>query len=82
MSIHKKILIGYVCLNVVLISLGYLNLQETNYAAATDQDLIANGVARSFLPLMSFALTGYFLAIGYVIYGIARLATMAYRKFR
>lgn len=82
MSIHKKILIGYVCLNLVLISLGYLNLQEPNYVTATDQDLITNGVAPSFLPLMSFALTGYFLAIGYVIYGLARLGLMAYRKFR
>lgn len=82
MSIHKKILVGYVCFNLVLISLGFLNNHAPNYVTATDQDLIAYGITRSYLPVMSFALTGYFLALGYMIYGLARLAVIAFRKLR
>lgn len=82
MSIHKKILIGYLCVNLALIVLGYLNIQEPNYSTATDQDLIAYGVTRSSFPIITLALTGYFWALGYMLYGLARLAVMAYRKLR
>ncbi len=82
MSIHKKILVGYVCFNLVLISIGFLNIHEPNYATATDQDLIAYGITRSYLPAISFSLTGYFLVLGYMIYGLARLAVFAIRKLR
>jgi len=80
MSFHKKVLLGYILTNLVLIVFGYLQLYATDTAAMTDPDLISHGSAKTFWPVISIFMTGIVALAAYALRGLWLLGAVAYRK--
>lgn len=82
MSFHKKVLIAVVLLNLYLISTMMLfGEPKLDRATATDQDLIADAMAKKLWPLMCALVSGMLVAIAYATRGMLMLAGLMNRKW-
>jgi len=80
MSFHKKVLLGYILTNLVLIVFGYFQLYATDTSAMTDPDLVTHGSAKTFWPVISIFMTGIVALAAYALRGLWLLGAVAYRK--
>lgn len=80
MSFHRKVLIGYVLFNVVIITLGLLNVQEPDRTIATDQDMVAYGVAEPVAIALALVSSGLVVMLLYVVRGALKLASLMNQK--
>lgn len=80
MNFHKKMLLGYILTNLVLIVFGYFQLYATDTAAMTDPDLISYGSAKTFWPVISLFMTGIVTVAVYALRGVWLLGAWAYRQ--
>lgn len=80
MSFHKKVLIGYVLFNVIFITLNLMNLEVPDRATATDQDMIAYGVARPIGVALLLIFSSIVVSLIYAVRGLVRLAANMCRK--
>ena len=81
MSFHKKVLFGFVLFNVVAITLGFLNVQVPDRAIATDQEMVAYGVAKPVAVAMTLISSGLVVMFLYVARGMLKLASLMNRKW-
>lgn len=70
MRFHKKTLIAYVGANLVLIVLGYLQLNVAEPTLQTDQDWVSYGVTQKAWPVISLFMTGLLVAVAYALRGL------------
>lgn len=80
MSFHKKVLLGYIVANLVLIVYGYFQLYVADTAGMTDPDLISHGSAKTFWPVISAFLTGMVVVAVYAMRGLCLLGAWLYRR--
>lgn len=80
MNFHKKALIGYILVNLVLIVLGYFQLYATDTAVMSDPDLISHGSAKTFWPVIAIFMTTVVAVAVYALRGVWMLSAWAYRK--
>lgn len=80
MNFHKKMLLGYILTNLVLIAFGYFQLYATDTAAMTDPDLISHGSAKTFWPVISLFMTGIVAFAVYALRGLCLLGARLYRR--
>ncbi|MBV5331425.1 hypothetical protein JZU69_03300 [bacterium] len=81
MNFHKKVLIGYVLFNAVVIALGIFNVQVPDRAIATDQDMVAYGVAKPVAIALALISSGLVVMLLYVVRGMLMLAGLMNRKW-
>lgn len=81
MNFHKKVLIGYVLFNVVMITFGLLNVEAPDRAIATDQDMVTYGVAKPLAVAMSLISSGFVVMLLYMALGMFKLARKLKRKW-
>lgn len=81
MNFHKKVLIGYVLFNAVVIALGIFNVQVPDRAIATDPDMVAYGVAKPVAIALALISSGLVVMLLYVVRGMLMLAGLMNRKW-
>lgn len=81
MSFHKKVLFGYVLFNVVMITLGLLNVAEPDRAIATDQDMVVYGVEKPTAVALALISSRLVVMLLYVVRGIFMLSRLMNRKW-
>jgi hypothetical protein len=81
MSFHKKVLFGYVLFNVVMITLGLLNVAEPDRAIATDQDMVVYGVMKPTAVALALISSALVVMLLYVARGILMLSKLMNRKW-
>lgn len=83
MSFHKKVLIGYVLFNVAYIALIFLNPEAPpDRATATDQDMIAYGVAKPVGVALLLTFSSIVVMLIYATRGMVKLVLLGITRLK
>jgi len=81
MSFQKKVLIGYVLFNAVMITNVFLNVQKPDLATTTDQDMVIYGVVKPVGAALSLISSGIVVILLYVVRWMMKLVSVLHRKW-
>ena len=80
MSFNRKVLIGYVVVNLILIVAGYLQMHGQEAPWTNDQDMVSYAMSKYLWPVISLLMTGLVTAGVYAVRSLWFMGAWLYRR--